>query len=145
VPDTNDEPLLAGVFGNSPFLGRLAIREAEALASYFQRGPDAALGDAIAQAEAVGTLDDEALAMRQLRQAKRAAALAIALADIGGFWPLEKVTGALTQFADAGVRSALRFLLRKAAAQHGMAEQDGTALETTTGLTVLAMGKYGAH
>ena len=40
---------------------------------------------------------------------------------------------------------ALRFLLRQAAARHGMAEQDGAVLEATTGLTVLAMGKYGAY
>ncbi|HEX2760624.1 MAG TPA: hypothetical protein VHM27_08925, partial [Rhizomicrobium sp.] len=83
--------------------------------------------------------------MAELRSAKRAAALAIALADIGGLWPLEEVTGALTRFAYACVQGALRFLLRQAAALHGMAEKNGAVLEATTGLTVLAMGKYGAH
>src|SRR5262249_39984947 len=83
VPDANAEALLDGVFGNSPFLGRLASREPEVLARYFDSGPAAALSDAIALAEAVGGLDDEAVAMRNLRQAKRGAALAIALADIG--------------------------------------------------------------
>ena len=145
APDPNTQSLLDGVFGNSPFLSRLAIREPDVLTSYFQRSPAATLSDAMARAEAVGNLDDEAVAMRELREAKRAAALAIALADIDGCWPLEEVTGALTQFADACVQGALRFLLRKTAQLHGMAEQDGRALEATTGLTVLAMGKYGAH
>jgi len=145
VPDANTEPLVEGVFGNSPFLSRLAIREPEILARYFRQGPTTALSNAIARAEAIGGLDDEAIAMRELRRAKRAAALAIALADIGGVWPLEEVTKSLTQFADAGVRGALRFLLRKAGALHGMAARDGAALEAATGLTVLAMGKYGAY
>ncbi|HXS08183.1 MAG TPA: bifunctional [glutamine synthetase] adenylyltransferase/[glutamine synthetase]-adenylyl-L-tyrosine phosphorylase [Rhizomicrobium sp.] len=145
LPDANAQTLLDGVFGNSPFLSRLAVREPEALGRYFQQGPDAALRGAIALAEAVADLDDEALAMRQLREAKRVAALTIALADIAGVWMLNQVTAALSQFADASVRGALRFLLRKAADLHGMREQDGAVLEATTGLTVLAMGKYGAH
>ena len=37
------------------------------------------------------------------------------LADIAGIWPLEKVTQALTRFADACVKGALRFVLREAA------------------------------
>src|SRR5580698_3129994 len=142
APDANAQDLLDGVFGNSPFLGRLAVREPKILARYFRDGAARVLQDAIAQALAVAALDDDALAMATLRSAKRVAALAIALADIGGVWPLEQVTASLTEFADACVRGALRFLLKKAAAQHGMTERDGAVLEATTGLTVLAMGKY---
>ena len=82
--------------------------------------------------------------MTELRTAKRRAALAIALADIGGLWDVNQVTAALTRFADACVQGALRFLLRAdgGARRHG--RTDGAALEATTGLTVLAMGKYGA-
>ena len=145
VPNANAQSLLDGVFGNSPFLSRLAIREPEVLTRHFLHGPEAGLRDAIARAETVADLDDSEAAMRQLREAKRVAALTIALADIGGVWRLEAVTAALTKFADASVRGALRFLLRKAAMLHGMTEQNGAVLEATTGLTVLAMGKYGAH
>jgi glutamate-ammonia-ligase adenylyltransferase len=145
VPDPAAHPLLEGVFGNSPFLGRLAIREPEILARILSAGPQAVLDQMLARAGSVALLDDEAAAMSALRGAKRGAALAIALADIGGQWPLGQVTEALTRFADQCVQGALRFLLRRAALQHGMAETDGAALEATTGLTVLAMGKYGAH
>ena len=142
---TDSHELLDGVFGNSGFLSRLALREPGVLARYFAVGPGSVLHEAITQAEAVAALDEEASAMTKLRAAKRGAALAIALADIGGLWSLEQVTGALTQFADACVRGGLRFLLRQAALRHGMAERDGAVLEAGTGLTVLAMGKYGAH
>ncbi|HZQ40070.1 MAG TPA: bifunctional [glutamine synthetase] adenylyltransferase/[glutamine synthetase]-adenylyl-L-tyrosine phosphorylase, partial [Rhizomicrobium sp.] len=83
--------------------------------------------------------------MAALRRGKRQAALAIAMADIAGWWPLEQVTGALTRFADAAVKSALRFLLCQAQARHGFAERSGAALEAECGMTVLAVGKYGAH
>ena len=82
--------------------------------------------------------------MAALRRAKRQAALAIALADLAG-WSLDQVTAALTAFADACVQGALRFLLTRMAAGEGVAGPDGEQLESTTGLTILAMGKYGAH
>ncbi len=55
---------------------------------------------------AVDAAQDEADAMRQLRVMKAEAALLIALADIGGLWPLQQVTRALTDLADAAVRAA---------------------------------------
>ncbi|HUO01830.1 MAG TPA: hypothetical protein VMU31_03555, partial [Rhizomicrobium sp.] len=137
--------LLEGVFGNSPFLGRLALRDAEALARILTDGPRSAWKGAIVRAERAASFDEEAGAMAALRAAKREAALAIAMADIGGERDLRQVTGALTDFADAAVKGALRFLLRRAALQHGMAEKDAAVLEAESGLTVLAMGKYGAH
>jgi len=137
---TSEEPLLESVFGNSPYLGRLAQREIGALGEYFAAGPETVLNAAILFAHAAARADSEAQAMKELRAAKRRAALAIALADIAGLWDVNKVTAELTRFADACVGSALRFLLRGAAAQAGVAE----VAEENSGLTVLAMGKYGA-
>src|SRR6185437_4138443 len=139
------QKLLEGVFGNSPFLGRLALREAAALTRLLTAGADVVLEEAIARAEGVASADAEAEAMALLRGAKRQAALAIAIADIAGWWTLEQVTASLTRFADAAVKGALRFLLRQAAGLYGMAEKDGATLEAESGLTVLAMGKFGAH
>ena len=139
------QKLLEGVFGNSPFLGRLALREAQALTRLLTAGADVVLGEAIARAESAASVSEEAEAMMLLRSAKRQAALAIAIADIAGWWTLEQVTASLTNFADAAVKGALRFLLRQAAGSYGHAEKDGAILEAECGLTVLAMGKYGAH
>ena len=46
---------------------------------------------------------DEAEAMRELRRMKAEAALLIALADIGGVWPVMRTAHALTELADAAV------------------------------------------
>ncbi len=141
----SDTPLLAAVFGNSAFLGRLALREVGALGEYFAAGPQTVLSAAILLAQACANADSEARAMAELRIAKRRAALAIAMADIAGIWDVNKVTSELTRFADACVAGALRFLLRQEAMRAGMEERDGVKLEHSAGLTVLAMGKYGAH
>ncbi len=140
--DEKARALLTGAFGNSPFLARLASRESETLAAFFTDGPEAVLDQA--RKLALGPHADEAAAMAALRRAKRRAALAIALADLNG-WSLAQVTGALTDFADAAVKGALRFLLARMAAAQNYPERDGEILEATTGLTILAMGKYGAH
>ena len=80
--------------------------------------------------------------MRLLRRMKAEAALLIALADIGGVWPVMRVTAALTELADAAVGAAVRHLLRDAprAASH----RAEPAQPEQTGYVVLAMGKMGA-
>ena len=144
VPSDVASPILAAAFGNSPFLARLAVREHAQLSALLDDGPHAAVAAACTLATAVGDCETQADAMAQLRCAKRRAALAIALADIAGIWRLDEVTDALTNFADACVHGALRFVLRAAARGAQMREDDAETLEATTRLTVLAMGKCGA-
>lgn len=140
--------LLTTAFGNSPYLGRLALRLPDLLPRLFAEGADDLLAEACRTALAAGdringNLPEESVAMTQLRRAKAQAALVTALADIAGVWPLERVTGALTHFADAALKGALRFAL--AAASDDFAALDGAAREAACGLILLAMGKYGAY
>jgi len=145
APPPAARAVFEAAFGNSPFLARLALRERGLLPRLVERGPRAVLDEIEAAALAVAAAVDVKSAMGELRRAKRRAALTVALADIAGMWNLPAVTHALSDFADACVHGSLRFLLREAAARAGMDATDPTALEETTGLTVLAMGKYGAH
>ncbi len=140
----NVRAVLEGAFGNSPYLARLAVRDHAVVGGLLRGGPAAIVDAACVEAMSASTAEDLNLAMAMLRRAKRKAALAIALADIAGFWSLEEVTGALSKFADSSVKGALRFLLREAAERAELSERDGIDLEATTGLVVLAMGKYGA-
>src|SRR5438477_345871 len=78
------------------------------------------------------------------RGAKAEAALLIGLADIGGVWPVERVTRALTEFADAALGAATRHLLRGAASLGKLKPRDSTKPEEGSGYVVLAMGKMGA-
>ena len=82
--------------------------------------------------------------MRLLRRMKAEAALLIALADIGGVWPVMRATRALTELADTAIRAAVRFLLRDAAARGRLKPADPAKPEEGSGHIVLAMGKMGA-
>ena len=136
--------LVRSAAGNSPYLARSMLTESAFLHELFDRGPDAVLDQLETNALAIAQQSDVALVMQHLRIAKRRAALAIALADLGGLYPLQRVTERLTRFADACVKGALRFLLAEEAQKAGRPDANPEHLEGTTGLVVIAMGKHGA-
>jgi glutamate-ammonia-ligase adenylyltransferase len=144
--DANGARMLASLFGNSPFLTLCCLREPDFLLRLARLGPDATFAEVADGLNRDLTADlDRAALMRQLRTSKRQAALLAALADIAGQWPLERVTAALTELADASLRAALRFLLRAA---HYSGELELPHLEDPereSGLIVLGMGKLGAR
>jgi glutamate-ammonia-ligase adenylyltransferase len=141
-PSEEARVLLTSLFGNSPFLARLALREHEFLRELLANGPQAAMRAIKAGVAQTHACADEKNASVLLRRARRQAALTIAAADVAGLWPLADVTGALTRFADCCVSGALRFLLKQAAGERD--DRDPSHLEAQTGFVVLAMGKYGA-
>ena len=98
----------------------------------------------LADARSAGEAATEADAMRILRRAKAEAALLIALADIGGVWPVERVTRALTEFADAALGGAVRSSAARRAARASSKSRDSANPEEGSGYVVLAMGKMGA-
>ncbi len=137
--------LLLGVADHSSFLWRLIRQDPERLVALVSTPPEAALEQILT--DLCGDCDaggDEAQVMRALRRAKQAAALLIALADLGGIWDVVDVTGALTRFADAAVSNALRYLLRVAAHEGKLTLRDAGDPEEGCGVVVLAMGKHGA-
>src|ERR1700723_1855976 len=137
--------VLLGLADHSPYLGALVQEDAPRLVRLLKRPPGESL-DALVQALAERRDDEEADLMRALRRAKRESALLIALADIGGVWDVVAATEALTRFADAAVRAALAFLLRKHA-RAGLLALDAEApdIEDGSGVVVLALGKHGAR
>ena len=82
--------------------------------------------------------------MRQLRLLKSEAALLIALADIGGVWPVMRAARALTDLADTAVDAASRFVLAEAARAGRLAPKDEARPQAGSGYIVIAMGKMGA-
>ena len=89
--------LLQGLGESSPYLWELASGDATRLLRLLTCDPDAHLAALLAKsAAAVAATEDEAEAMRLLRRMKAEAALLIALADIGGVWPVMRATRALT-------------------------------------------------
>ncbi|MEE8440035.1 MAG: bifunctional [glutamine synthetase] adenylyltransferase/[glutamine synthetase]-adenylyl-L-tyrosine phosphorylase, partial [Micropepsaceae bacterium] len=149
LADEHFRALLEATAGNSPYLARLMLREKLFLDDIYEVAPDALLASLNEEALGIAGEPDINNAMRRLRVAKRKVALTIALADIAGLYDLDAVTGALTRFADAALKGALRhllrdFLLRDLAADSEFADMAAEELEESSGLFVLAMGKHGA-
>ena len=73
------------------------------------------------------------------------AALSIALADLGGAWPLTRITEALSDLAEAALRASLRHLLRDLASRGLMRLRKSATPEDGCGLVAFALGKLGAR
>ncbi|MBV9373730.1 MAG: bifunctional [glutamine synthetase] adenylyltransferase/[glutamine synthetase]-adenylyl-L-tyrosine phosphorylase, partial [Alphaproteobacteria bacterium] len=138
--------LLASIFGNSPFLTGIAVKEWAFLTCLVERGPDALFDEiagAVEKTEDGG--EDTTALMRRLRIAKRRVALAAALAEIAGLWSLDQQTMTLSRFADAALGAALRHLLREAARKGFTELISADQPEQGSGLIVLGMGKLGGY
>lgn len=132
--------LLAGTAGCSPFLKGSILKEAEWLRKALAHPPEVAIA---ALTEPLHGLPSDHLAAA-LRQAKRRIALIVALADLGGVWPLELVTGALTDFADLAVDLCLKALVGDEIRRGKLPGAVATDAAAGAGMVVLAMGKMGA-
>lgn len=137
--------LLAGLSAYSPYLWDLASGDPARLVRILSSSPEELLGSLLSEAsEAVEAATDEQNAMRILRKLKAEAALLIALADIGGVWPVMQVTASLTALADTALRAAVRFLMLGATRTGKLKPPDPREPEKSSGYIVLAMGKMGA-
>jgi glutamate-ammonia-ligase adenylyltransferase len=137
--------ILLGITEASPYLFDLIRADPARALRLLGCDPEAHLAALIAQASlAVAAAGDDAEVMLLLRRAKAEAALLIALCDIGGVWPVMRVTKGLTDLAVMSVQSALRYLLRQEAARGRLVPPDVEQPEIGSGLIILAMGKMGA-
>jgi glutamate-ammonia-ligase adenylyltransferase len=140
------QSLIAAIAESAPYLWDLVRTRPERLSALLDGEPRQGFQQILATAEAaIAGTEDEAEVMRALRCMKGDAALLIALADMGGAWPVMDVTSALTELADAAVGGAVRYLLADATRHGRLAPQDPARPEQGSGYIVLAMGKMGAH
>ncbi|MFN3972963.1 MAG: glutamine-synthetase adenylyltransferase [Gemmobacter sp.] len=133
--------LIAGTAGGSPFLRGLMGREGDWLRVALTLAPETALAAILTPLD---TTPPDALPAA-LRQAKRRVALLAALADLGGVWPLEAVTGALTQLADRAVHLSMTALVAEEIRRGKLPGATPDDAATAAGMVTLAMGKMGAH
>ncbi len=135
-------PALAPVFAASPYLFGLARRWPEQLRLLLVEGPDARLADVLSRTDALtGGADDVRVPLRRLKGELH---LLTALADLGGLWDLDQVTGALSRFADASARAALSAVAHDQRERGKLTSAPDDPRGPIPGLFGLAMGKHGA-
>ena len=138
--------LLASIFGNSPFLSEIAVKEWAFLTRLVEEGADPLFLETTTAVELRADLgEDTAALMRRLRTAKRRIALVAAVAELVSAWSLEQQTEALTRFAEASLGAALRHLLRQALNRGSLGPLSTDDPERGCGLVVLGMGKLGGY
>lgn len=127
-------PAFAHAWQFSPYLRALIRGDSVRAAKLITDGPEAVVAQALADVRTLA-LDDMTTdeVMQALRRAKGDIALATAIADIANQWPLEKVTGALSDLAAAATDVALKAAFR-----------DVIGTPDSSGFTVLALGKLGS-
>jgi [glutamine synthetase] adenylyltransferase / [glutamine synthetase]-adenylyl-L-tyrosine phosphorylase len=137
--------ILLGLAEFSPYLFDLIRNDPDRLIRLLRCDPESHLAALIeTTSQDVTAASAEADVMRMLRRMKSEAALLTALCDIGGVWPVMRVTSALTVLAVASVQTSLRYLLRQEAARGRLSPPHAGRPEQGSGLFVLAMGKMGA-
>jgi glutamate-ammonia-ligase adenylyltransferase len=137
--------VMAAIADYSPYLSDLARRESATAEAIAARGPDEVCDAALLALSRVKPATPRRDVAAAMRQAKRHVALATAIADIGGAWTLEQVTGALSDLADTALRVATAHLLHHVHARGELRLPHPAAPDRGCGFTVLGMGKLGAH
>jgi [glutamine synthetase] adenylyltransferase / [glutamine synthetase]-adenylyl-L-tyrosine phosphorylase len=134
------------VFRHSPFLSHCALRDLAGLRNVLEQGPDTCLTHLVAHMkDELALLRDRDALMRELRVTRRRVALLTGLADIAGHWPLDRITQALSDFADGALSATISHLLRQAADANEIVLADPYFPEDQCGYVALAMGKHGGR
>ncbi|WP_420479503.1 bifunctional [glutamine synthetase] adenylyltransferase/[glutamine synthetase]-adenylyl-L-tyrosine phosphorylase [Brevundimonas sp. FT23028] len=135
-------PALEPVFAASPYLFGIARRWPDRLQALLEQGPDARLAEVLTQTAALsGGADDVRAPLRRLKGELH---LLTAIADLGGVWTLDQVTGALSRFADISARAALAAVAHDQRARGKLVSKADDRRGPVPGLFGLAMGKHGA-
>jgi [glutamine synthetase] adenylyltransferase / [glutamine synthetase]-adenylyl-L-tyrosine phosphorylase len=138
--------LLAAMFGSSPFLTQCCITNPEIVLALIHDGPSYTLAEIVRGLNRDRESDGKRPAlMRRLRHARRHVALVVAVADLAEWWPLERVTSALSAFADTVVAAALSHLLAAAGAAGEIELPNPGLPEQDSGFFALGLGKLGAR
>lgn len=139
--------LLDAVFGNSPFLSKIALKYPDCVQQFMRLGANDSWQEFIKNfAQALSTAGTDLRGLeRLLRQHKEQAALLTALGDISGLWSPYQVMQGLSEFADMCVSGALAGLL-SVEVEKGNIEllSSGNPFQAC-GLFVLALGKLGSR
>ncbi|MBS0386494.1 MAG: bifunctional [glutamine synthetase] adenylyltransferase/[glutamine synthetase]-adenylyl-L-tyrosine phosphorylase [Proteobacteria bacterium] len=138
------EQAAASAAENAPYLRRLIGRREDLLVGLDLQWPERLVADAVRAANAIAhappAIEE---AMQTLRRCKDAVHLAAAIADLARAWPLARITGAITDFADAALRAALATAARECARRGDLAPSEA-ADDPVPGFALIAMGKMGA-
>jgi glutamate-ammonia-ligase adenylyltransferase len=137
--------LLGGVLTGSRHLNMTLLQDPVRAHRVLASDPEQHLASLIAELHAKsGETASQRDWMTRLRAFKSEAALLVALADLGGVWPIMQATDAITRIADAAGSAAVAYLFAEATRKGDWLSDGEAPPDQSSGYFVLAMGKHGA-
>ena len=138
--------VLSALFGNSPYLTSLCLRDPGTVCDVFANGLDDAFKTALdpVRESANAAPLDQPTTMAIVRTAKRHAALVIAIADISNAWSLEKITSAISDTAELTLGFTMAHCLSALARLRKYDLPNPENPLKDSGIFAIGMGKLGA-
>lgn len=147
---TSDSPFaqfLGHVFAMAPYLESLATTRATTVQTLLNQSLDASFNACLAgffTHDEEGSLLSEAALIARLRQRKADGHLLIALADLSGHDTVAETTNRLSQLAQRALETTIDWQLLDAASKNKISLSNPQSPGKDCGISVLAMGKFGA-
>ncbi len=140
--NNNARKLLDSIFGSSPFLTDLVIKNFSIFSDFCEYGAEKPMRESMFELAGSEELSLEQI-MRLLRIAKSRIALLIALCDISEIWDVTRVTAELSYFAEVAISKAAENCLYRAYKSGQIEIEDIKNPAVSSGLIILGMGKLG--
>ena len=138
--------MLGCLFGNSPYLTRILLREPNVLLDAYLQGFDSCVDQILSPlADPPPEQATTAETMALLRGVKRRAALLIAMADLARSWSAMEVVQAISWLGDLSLNYALAQAMRDAARARKFTLPCPEDPLRDSGVFVIGMGKLGAQ
>ncbi|MGE3713361.1 MAG: bifunctional [glutamine synthetase] adenylyltransferase/[glutamine synthetase]-adenylyl-L-tyrosine phosphorylase [Alphaproteobacteria bacterium] len=146
IGSQSDNAALESFFNYSPYLTTLALTHPDVVHAVATQGAEACFADILRHIVPLEHTDNKFIQLKhQLRMAKRKVALLTAIADITEEWPLEKVTLALSEFAEKALQHSVEHILLNASRRGEIELADTAHSAAGSGIIILGMGKLGGH
>jgi glutamate-ammonia-ligase adenylyltransferase len=132
------------IFGNSPYLSDIIIKNPEFYSKLFEAGFEECFSWSLQLIDKTPVNSQDEL-MKLLREEKLKTSLLIALAEISKAWKVQKTTEKLSIFADLCINRACEFLLLEYHHKNVIKLKNLDYPLKDSGLVVIALGKLGSY
>ena len=133
---------LSAVFDLSPYLRDICLISTEVFVDLTKKPLEDSLQALLQKTKSLGLkCTGEPDLMAVLRNCKRKVSLLCGLADLGGWWTGEKVTRALSDFADAAISASFDFILLEQANAGNLCLADPEKPQSQSGLIVFTLNR----
>ena len=133
------------LFGNSPYLTRLLLRDTEFAEALTQRSSRDLADGILGELSAADPTMNRDLLMRLLRRQRGRIATLVAACDCYGVWDVMQCAATLSETADRAVHLATEHLLLDRVRRGELAHPEGPPTELRWGYFLLAAGRHGAR